>query len=119
MCHTSNILRTPPTLYMYLHNNYLDNRVVNIDGWHWQVLLLGELVEAVDPRDALFHDAPYVLGHVATPLGSSQQPVGGVSTVVKNEVGLPAVCEETLVDAPPEVVLRLTAPGKDRQTWRE
>ena len=58
------------------------------------MLLLGELVEVVYSSDALLHDGLHVLGHMVMPLGSSEQPMGGVFSTVENNVGLPAISEE-------------------------
>ncbi len=40
---------------------HLDNRVVDVDGRHWEVVLFGELVESVYASDALLHHSTYVL----------------------------------------------------------
>ena len=42
--------------------------------------------------------------------------MGGVSAVVQDHVGLPVLGVDALVDAPPEVLLRLAAPGVDGNT---
>ncbi len=40
---------------------HLDNRVMDIDGWHWEMAFLGELVEPVYTSHALLHYTTYVL----------------------------------------------------------
>ena len=75
------------------HTHYLHDRVINVDGGHWKVLLLGELVEAVNSSDALLHNGSHMLGHVAMPFSSSEQPVSSVFPNVENKVGLPAISE--------------------------
>ena len=95
---------------------HLDDRVVDIDGRHGELVLLGELVEAVYSSDALLHDASHVLRHTGE---LAEQAVRGVTSVVQQDVGLPGVCTttDTLVDAPPEFSLCLARPGEDGVTW--
>ena len=70
----------------------------------------------VYPRHALLHNAADILGSSRE---LPQQPVCGVSPVVQDHVVLPAGrLLQTLVNAPPEVLLRLATPRKDGQVWR-
>ena len=43
--------------------------------------------------------------------------VRGVPPIVQQHVGLPVVGLDGAVDAPPEVVFALPAPGKDAEAW--
>lgn len=42
--------------------------------------------------------------------------MGGITTIIQYHVRLPVLCIDTAIDAPPEILLRLAAPGKDRYT---
>ena len=44
--------------------------------------------------------------------------MGGVTTIVQDHVRLPIVGRDAPVDAPPEILLRLSAPRKDGETCR-
>ena len=41
----------------------------------------------------------------------------GVAAVVQDHVGLPVLGVDALVDAPPEVLLSLSAPGEHGDSW--
>ena len=81
--HTYKVTLTA-TVYMYSAD--LDNAVVYIDGGHREVVLLGQLVEPVNPCHTLLNNSSHVFRR---PRELGEKPVRGVPPVVKDHRRLP------------------------------
>ena len=72
-----------------LERTDLDDRVMDVDGGHGEMVLLGQLVESVNPRHTLLYHTPHVLG---CPGELGEEPVSGIPSVVQDHRWLPPRC---------------------------
>ena len=96
---------------------YLHHWVVHIYGRHGEFLFLGELIETMDACHTFLHYPTHTLGQGGVLMSFCEETMSGISTIVQNEVGSPSLGLQTLVYAPPEVLLRLITPCKYAQAW--
>merc|ERR1719234_799421 len=88
----------------------LDHRVVHIHRRHQQLVALAQLVESVNPCNGFLNNAPHQLEDCWELF---HHDMGGVPPIVENHIWLPRLCRNGSLNAPPEVFLALSPPGKD------
>ena len=90
----------------------LRHAVVDVHRGHGEVLRAAHLVETMHARDGLLDDAFDVREQRRVVL---MKVVREIAAIVQDHIRLPALFDaDRLLDAPPEVVVGLALPGKDR-----
>ena len=93
----------------------LGDRVVDVDGWDQESIVLQHLVQVVDTSGGLLRDTVAVLEHLWVLLVDKG---GQITTVIENQVEALVVLEgnQLLLQAPLVLLLGLTLPGEDWDT---